>query len=1129
MAQAAATNEQPGKSIIGTPWDDRLEGGEGPDVILGQGGWDDILGKGGNDSINGGDGGDDLEGNVGDDTLAGGPGRDRLWGDEGNDVLSGDDGDDYLYGDGGDDSLEGGDGGDNLEGDDGNDILVGGRDGDQLYGGDGDDSLSGGSGIDWLSGGFGDDTLNGGDGSDTFWDGFGSNRALGGAGNDTFNRVSDSPDQSTLSGGDGQDTFVFGYTIDPGTAAGDVVTDFQAGRGGDVIDLNGLLSKIATYTLGSPNPFATGHLRLERAGADTVLKASPTGGLDPSDARAVLVLRGVDPAALTTDNFRPPYEPVRTTALATTGNDALHGTARDDVLDGGIGDDTIMGYAGDDLISGGVGNDHLLDGIGASTLLGGSGDDQLRGGDGNGVLIGGDGNDGLASGAGDDMLEGGSGNDNLSAGAGDDALSGGDGNDRLSGDAGNDALTGGDGSDTLSGGAGINTIMGGSGDDVIAAVGRNTVVGGEGADAYAVSDFREALANPDVFRDFQAGPNGDVIALQAAVDAVDPRFQDQYWWFKDGIHPFTSGLVRVVASGHDTLVQVDLKWIGKGEGYGTIVRLENVSPERLTASNFSPPYDPFGRSQEAVGTAGADTMAGTLEGDHLSGLGGDDVIRGSEGKDTLDGGDGNDTLYGGEHADTIYGAAGDDTIYGDPDFDGGDKYSARPKPGGGDYIDGGDGNDQFYDWRADGGPNTIIGGAGDDVFHHVSGNPGWYGEEFYPAEATDRLTGGEGRDVYLLESSAYRSPVDTVTDFAAGPAGDIIDLSGIIDGLPGHLPGTSPFVTGHLVLEQSGTSTLLKAQTYGYSGNQSQTLLTLENTRVEDLTPDNFVPPYDPSRVFGAVNGTAKADVLEGTSHPEFLDGLGGNDMLKAHGGDDRLEGDAGDDGLSGGDGNDLLYGGDGADRLQGDNGNDLLDGGAGDDNLMEVEGHHAVGTNDDTIDGGLGNDVIHAGAGNDDVRGGFGNDTIVGGTGDDTLSDPWGTNVIDGGAGNDTITNLSNNWRYGYTNPSALVGVDYVYGGEGSDRFAVYVTSSAPMVADHVMDFEAGAGGDVVDLTFMRYSVPGYTSGDEFASGLLRLAESNGDTLVQARLSDAGYSTILVLEDTSPELLSSENFDWIS
>jgi Ca2+-binding RTX toxin-like protein len=174
---------------------------------------------------------------------------------------------------------------------------------------------------------------------------------------------------------------------------------------------------------------------------------------------------------------------------------------------------------------------------------------------------------------------------------------------------------------------------------------------------------------------------------------------------------------------------------------------------------------------------------------------------------------------------------------------------------------------------------------------------------------------------------------------------------------------------------------------------------------------------------------------------------------------------------------------------------------------------------------GDAGNDTIYGGAGNDYVSGGLGNDVLYGGTGDDWLSDSSGSNRIDGGAGDDTIAMVSHNHSYDPEGP----GIDLITGGAGQDRFSLSFDTSRAMVADHVLDFETGADGDVIDLTSITRLLPGHEVGsDPFEADLLRLTESSGDTLLQAKITDSGFTTILVLEDTSPELFQAQNFDWM-
>lgn len=165
------------EGIIGSQFDDRLNGSIIDEVIIGGAGDDIIKGRGGNDWLEGGQGVDKLLGDDGEDVLYGGDGDDRVtgyggndigYGDAGDDIVKGFDGDDTLYGGDGDDKLEGNKGDDSLYGDAGNDTLLGFNGSDTLIGGDGDDSLFGGNGMDVLNGGLGDDSLKGDVGGDTF-------------------------------------------------------------------------------------------------------------------------------------------------------------------------------------------------------------------------------------------------------------------------------------------------------------------------------------------------------------------------------------------------------------------------------------------------------------------------------------------------------------------------------------------------------------------------------------------------------------------------------------------------------------------------------------------------------------------------------------------------------------------------------------------------------------------------------------------------------------------------------------------------------------------------------------------------------------------------------------------------
>jgi Ca2+-binding RTX toxin-like protein len=116
-----------GRTLVGTPGDDVIVGGDEADVLRG------------------GAGEDRMAGGRGDDTLAGGEAGDRLGGGPDDDALSGNRGPDRLLGQGGDDALAGGSGADLIQGGAGDDQLTGGPGADRMRGGAGSDAFDYGS------------------------------------------------------------------------------------------------------------------------------------------------------------------------------------------------------------------------------------------------------------------------------------------------------------------------------------------------------------------------------------------------------------------------------------------------------------------------------------------------------------------------------------------------------------------------------------------------------------------------------------------------------------------------------------------------------------------------------------------------------------------------------------------------------------------------------------------------------------------------------------------------------------------------------------------------------------------------------------------------------------------------
>jgi Ca2+-binding RTX toxin-like protein len=418
-----------------------------------------------------------------------------------------------------------------------------------------------------------------------------------------------------------------------------------------------------------------------------------------------------------------------------------------------------------------------------------------------------------------------------------------------------------------------------------------------------------------------------------------------------------------------------------------------------------------------VGTEGNDNLAGGPDDDSLSGLGGHDSLDGGLGDDFLDGGNGNDTFI---------------------DF------------AGNNTMDGGEGNDNLN------GSGSLNGGPGDDF---LNGAPG----------SADMMTGGAGNDRFNAVNWFPGSPADVITDFVAGPGGEVIDYSYLTLNFVGYDSG-NPFGSGHLRLLQSGSDTLLQADINGGGDNYS-TVLVLANVAVASLVDTNFYPAF-------ALSGVAPDD--------RGLLGLPGNhnDTLMGGLGNDTLLGDFVSFSSTGGD--DDLFGDFGNDQLYGEGGNDYLD-------------------------GGFGNDELYGGFGDDTLFGGQGVDSLFGEEGNDNLN---GSGTLDGGPGDDRIASSGNSV------------VDILTGGSGRDTFAMnYWYPGSP--ADTITDFAAGVGGDVLDYSSLMGWFSGFSGGDPFAAGYVRVVQQGADTLFQVDTNGGGDSflTVFILNGVQAANLVAENF----
>jgi len=603
--------------IIGTEERDEELGSILPDIIRGLGGNDYITGRQGNDDIDGGDGDDRIEGNSGNDILNGGAGRDYLVGGTGIDILRGGDGDDTLIDDGA--------GGAQLYGEAGNDKFI--IEGSTTLPSVQTVLIDGGDGLDFYSHNAASPMnvtfLGGAD-----RDGVAVNSTfMGESLANHFTLDMGSGDDNVYIGGYGRGTHII--TLGSGADRLDLngfnsegsvtVTDFEAGEGGDRINLDDILSD--TSWDGETNPFADGgFLRFVQIGSDTVIEANIQSSGSSDNWQEVVRLSQVSVTDLVDANYEgdfaidgtpPPPPPVNLSLtegddVETFGDgaDRVYALGGDDVINMTGGDDFVDGGAGDDELYLGAGNDRANGGTGDDIIYGEGGDDRIRGEAGNNRLFGGDGDDVLTGDIDNDLLVGGNGNDILQLDNGDNAAYGDAGDDAIYGGSGNDTIFGGDGDDLGFGEAGIDVLVMGDGNDTVSAgAGDDVVYGQAGNDVIEGGDGNDTLFG---------GSGNNSLAGGAGID------------------------VLVAEDGNDTLLGgADNDFL-----YG------------------------FGGDDIIDGGEGGDTIFGGDGNDTLRGGAGDDVIADISGDDDLDGGDGNDVVNGLAGDDRVTGGNGDNIVLG---------------------------------------------------------------------------------------------------------------------------------------------------------------------------------------------------------------------------------------------------------------------------------------------------------------------------------------------------------------------------------------------------------------------------------------------------------------------------------
>ncbi|HEY8189377.1 MAG TPA: calcium-binding protein, partial [Micavibrio sp.] len=185
---------------------------------------------------------------------------------------------------------------------------------------------------------------------------------------------------------------------------------FEAGPGGDIIDISALLKQIG-YT--GVDPIADGYIYLRDMTTGMKIQFDPDGRVGAVSASELIKLSNISVAQfsiadnlVTTPKVFERLDPGSDFStviqngeqgqdflysieniIGSNFNDVIHGrNSANDILIGGAGNDSLYGEKGDDILSGGLGNDELNGGAGNDVLLVGGGKDRLSGGAGSDVI-----------------------------------------------------------------------------------------------------------------------------------------------------------------------------------------------------------------------------------------------------------------------------------------------------------------------------------------------------------------------------------------------------------------------------------------------------------------------------------------------------------------------------------------------------------------------------------------------------------------------------------------------------------------------------------------------------------------------------------------------------------------------
>ena len=987
-------------------------------------------------------------------------------------------------------------------------MLIGGDADEAIVGFNGrDDSLSGGAGSDSLAGGTGNDTYKFeiGDGLDSVSDTGGIDRIVFGAGitssdirfsnvdGDLVIALQTGADKLVILGGyktNPVESFVFadGETLSLAEVR-TIILDGQANSGQDVIDLRELdvtqavipgrghdrvtMAEGGTVTINAgdgidritmPAGVVNATVEFADLGAgNAVIRPVARGSADlsiffPETGDEIILVDAMLGGAVPTLIFAD-GQSLDAAALfqrlvddqASTGDDSIFGSSRNETLTGGIGRDYLNGGAGSDIyvFSRGDGSDVVEDANGADDIV------RIKGYARADMtvrftpdlseteLVFGDGTDRITL------------RNIVSSGAVTHAV------DRILFDDGTSVSlaelaaiwrgTGTDGADHLVGTSAGEVFIGGAGDDIIAGNGGNDVIRfgrGEGHDRIESSAGFDGLATIEFGAD---------IALEEVTAKRDA----------DG------NIILTIAGGDDRLTLVDP--VSDIDGVVGLLKFADGRLRTLTAvalaisqtagdDHIIIPADTAGTSVEVFGGAGNDHIETGRGSDLITGGEGNDLLEGASGADTyyFERGDGQDVILDVEDAnpgvidrlrfgagiaptDIIFLSTGPaDLVVGIAGTD--DRITIRNF-----FASAGAGKDfgveafAFADgtnWSlADIYAHAATGSTGEDVIDFGSSLD--IAATLAGGAGDDRLAGGIGDSVYVFGRGDGR---DVVTEVADASSFDILRLGAGI--APADLVVTE--VGGDLLLRLvgSGDSITLAGQASAaridrieFAGGAVWTASELAGHVVAAEAAERLLHPVvsgsdpfaDPLFEPGAGGGSGDAgNAIDARLAPQSFTGTSGRDIYRGFVAaladesaaaviDNFAVGDEGDvldiriaEGLVG----HVVAQQDGADTVVWFADAGTTDLGAarplfrlknvalasltagnfgGAPYLAALDQNLAGASSNDTLSGGFGNDVLRGNAGNDLLSGGPGNDTLIGDTGDDVYQFALG-------GGHDTI-----------------------------------------------------------------------------------------------------------------------------